>query len=212
MAKRFTRGGRLFLAARCMRYHWLMGNMHEKDLVARPVSARSEDYDQVKALYREAFPAFERTSLLALRLFARKPEIDFLAYYDPSDSERLCGMTYTIQAGGYIYILYLAVCADARGGGLGTRILDSVKKRFPGKHLVLEIEPLDKRAANYEQRVRRLAFYKRNGFALAGYDMFEGTVRYTVLATGDSFDPDGFARAVRKLSHGLYRFRIVPAS
>ncbi|MBQ9068603.1 MAG: GNAT family N-acetyltransferase [Eggerthellaceae bacterium] len=185
---------------------------NEQGLVARPVARGNADYAQIKALYREAFPAFERFSLPALRLFARKREVDFLAYYNPGCGDQLCGMTYTIEAGDYLYILYLAVSVTLRGGGYGTRILDQLKREHPGKHLVLEIEPLDKKAKNYDQRTRRLSFYEHNGFKLAGYDLFEGKVRYTMLATEDKFDPDAFSRAVRKLTHGLYRFKIIPVN
>ncbi|MBQ9022080.1 MAG: GNAT family N-acetyltransferase [Eggerthellaceae bacterium] len=179
----------------------------------RSLTKRDPAYEQVCALYKEAFPFEERFSLLTLRFAARKKEVDFLAYFSvDASAEQLVGMTYTIAAGDYLYILYLAVCKEFRGGGWGTRILDYLKQQFPGKQLVLEIEPLDKAADNYEQRLSRLGFYERNGFSRVGYDFFEGKVRYTVLATGDSFDADAFSRALRKLSHGLYRFKILPAS
>ena len=180
------------------------------ELIARPVAVYGAACKQVKALYREAFPAKERFPVTVLLLGAWKPEIEFTAFYDPARDGRLRGMAYTIEAGSYLYILYLAVVADARGRGYGTRILEFLKQQYPSATFMLEIEPLDKRAANYDQRVARLAFYERNGFARVGYDMVEGTIRYTMLATG-VFDADEFSRAVRKLSHGLYRFKIVPA-
>ncbi len=179
----------------------------------RPVEKGDSAYAQVAALYKDAFPFKERFSLLTLRLVARKKEVDFLAYFDAtSEDEQLIGLSYTIAAGDYLYILYLAVNKELRGGGWGTRILESLKQRFPHKQLVLEIEPLDKSANNYEQRLSRLGFYERNGFKRVGYDFFEGRVRYTVLATGDSFDAHAFSRALRKLFHGLYRFKILPAT
>lgn len=179
----------------------------------RPVLKSDPAYAQVAALYKEAFPFKERFSLLTLRAVARKKAVDFLAYFDASaEGEQLIGLTYTIAAGDYLYILYLAVNKELRGGGWGTRILDYLKHQFPHKQLVLEIEPLDKTAGNYEQRLTRLGFYERNGFKRVGYDFFEGKVRYTVLATGDAFDADAFSRALRKLFGGLYRFKILPAS
>ena len=182
-------------------------------LTVRPVVKSDSSYAQVTALYKEAFPFKERFSLLTLRLVARKKEVDFLAYFDAtSKDDRLVGLSYTIAAGDYLYILYLAVNKELRGGSWGTRILDSLKQQFPHKQLVLEIEPLDKTADNYEQRLARLGFYERNGFKRVGYDFFEGKVRYTVLATGDTFDAKAFSRALRKLFHGLYRFKILPAS
>ena len=182
-----------------------------RPLVARPVRKDDASYPAVRALYREAFPFKERFSLPTLRFAARKKEIDFIAYFEPDDPDELCGISYTIEAGSYLYVLYLAVQSGLRGKGIGSRILQHLRAEHPACELVLEIEPLDKTADNYEQRAARLAFYQRNGFARVGYDMFEGRVRYTMLATGEAFDVDDFSRAVRKLSHGLYRFKIVPA-
>lgn len=180
-------------------------------LQARPVTAADPAYPQVKALYREAFPFKERFSLLALRFATLKPEIEFYAYFDTDKDNRFAGLSYTIEAGEYLYILYLAVPAALRGAGYGTQILECLHEWYPQASQVLEIEPLDPKAENYEQRLARLAFYERNGFHKVGYDMFEGSVQYTMLATKENFNPDDFSHAVRKLSHGLYRFKIVPA-
>ena len=180
-------------------------------LQVRPITAGDPAYAQVKALYHEAFPFKERFSLLTLRLFAHKPEIEFYAYFDPAESDAFCGLSYTIEAGEYLYILYLAVPDELRGKGYGTRILQQLRELYPQASQVLEIEPLDPKASNYDQRMERLRFYERNDFHLVGYDMFEGSVRYSMLATGEHFDVDAFSSAVRKLSHGLYRFKILPA-
>ena len=181
-------------------------------LQARPITAGDPAYPLVKELYHEAFPFKERFSLLALRLGAMKPEMEFLAYFDAERDNAFAGMSYTIEAGEYLYILYLAVPAESRGQGYGTQILDLLHEMYPDHSLVLEIEPLDKKADNYDQRVARLAFYERNGFHLVGYELFDGAVRYSMLATGDDFDVDAFSRSVRQLSHGLWRFKILPAT
>ena len=89
--------------------------------------------------------------------------------------------------------------------------MENLRTLYPNTSQVLEIEPLDPKAENYEQRLARLSFYERNGFHKVGYDMFEGSVQYTMLATKEGFNPNDFSRAVRTLSHGLYRFKIVPA-
>ena len=183
----------------------------ENMLVARPVTRKDDAYPEVRTLYHEAFPAKERFSLPTLLFFSHKSGVDFTAYFDPIDEDQLCGMSYTIEAGGYLYIMYLAVVANARGKGYGTRILDQLKRRYPHKTLVLDIEPLDKKASNYDQRVQRLKFYERNGFSLVGYDMFTGAVRDVVLASEEDFDPKAFSKAVHRLSHGLCRFTILPA-
>jgi ribosomal protein S18 acetylase RimI-like enzyme len=61
-------------------------------------------------------------------------------------------------------VLYLAVDGSLRGKGYGSRVLSQIKAEKPGQRTVLNIEPLDEKAPNAEQRRKRLAFYERNGF------------------------------------------------
>lgn len=177
-------------------------------LQIKPVTVYDKAYPRIRALYREAFPAEERYPLFLLRLGAWKPEIEFSGVYD---GEELCGLVFTIEAEPFLYVMYLAVDACTRGKGYGTRIIQTLREAYPRCQLVLEIEPLDKQASNYDQRVKRLAFYERNGFHRVGYDMFEGSVRYTVLADGE-FRCDDFCKALRKITHGLYNFKVYPTS
>lgn len=188
-----------------------MENSADNGLAFRKITGGSETYAQVCALYQEAFPAEEQLSLSLLRFFALKRGVEFMSYHDSEENGCLCGITYTVELDQSVYLLYLAVCSGARGKGYGTRILSCLKDRFPEKQIVLEIEPLDSAADNFDQRKRRLAFYERNGFSQVGYDLYEGTVRYTMLATGERFEADAFAASLRRATYGLYRFTIRPS-
>ncbi|MCH1626225.1 GNAT family N-acetyltransferase [Ferdinandcohnia quinoae] len=59
----------------------------------------------------------------------------------------------------FIFIDYLFVSKDARGQGLGHKLLEKLKQK--GKAIILEVEPI-----NYEDTdtAKRLKFYKREGF------------------------------------------------
>ncbi|GEO26933.1 putative acetyltransferase YjbC [Alicyclobacillus acidoterrestris] len=59
----------------------------------------------------------------------------------------------------FIFIDYLLVNPKTRGGGIGTRVIDSFKRR--GKTLIAEVEPADKEDRDTEKRIR---FYLKNGF------------------------------------------------
>jgi GNAT superfamily N-acetyltransferase len=68
----------------------------------------------------------------------------------------------------FVFIDYLFVSKDARGQGLGHKLLEKMKQK--GKPIILEVEPV-----NYQDSDsgKRLYFYKREGFEHAnsiGYE------------------------------------------
>jgi GNAT superfamily N-acetyltransferase len=68
----------------------------------------------------------------------------------------------------FIFIDYLFVSKDARGQGLGHKLLEKLKQK--GKPIILEVEPVNYQDSDTEKRLR---FYKRNGFEHAqsiGYE------------------------------------------
>lgn len=171
-------------------------------LVERVATPGSAAYADVEALYEEAFPPEERVDLVLLCAAAEKPTVEFVAYYDEG---AFCGFTYSVDTGECLYLLFLAVAKDARSHGYGSQIIEGLKDRFPGRSIVLEIEPVEEHAANYDQRLRRLAFYKKNGFAPTGFTSYEDDMTYTVLATKIPFDAAAFIEGVARATDGLLR-------
>ena len=167
----------------------------------RSVTPQIGDFARVLALYEEAFPPEERIPIEQLVELSAERGVDFEAYYDEGE---LCGFTYNIVTPDYLYVLFFAVLADKRSGGIGSRILGFLKERFSTRTIVLEIEPLDSTAKNYAQRVKRLAFYERNGFTRTGYDLYEEEMRYTVLSVSGDFDAIEFAAQVESILHGQF--------
>ncbi|MFS1663765.1 GNAT family N-acetyltransferase [Streptococcus sp. zg-JUN1979] len=151
------------------------GDMKTKQV--RLMTASSAD---VKGLYYHSFPKEERLPYVLLTLGAYRHKVDFDAYYD---KDAFCGFSYTYMSQDYVYVLFLAVNDKYQGQGYGTQILESLKAKAGDRALVLTIEPLDESAANYQQRLKRLAFYERNGFKATPYTYHEKKERYTVLST-----------------------------
>lgn len=76
----------------------------------------------------------------------------------------------------FIFMDYLLVSKEARGQGLGGKIMQKMKKK--GKPIILEVEPID---YSDSDTVKRQRFYEREGFKkaeLIGY-------RRRSLATGE---------------------------
>lgn len=59
----------------------------------------------------------------------------------------------------FIFIDYIWITNLSRGRGLGSRILDSLKRK--NKPIILEVDPVDKSVPDTSKRVR---FYEKNGF------------------------------------------------
>ena len=59
----------------------------------------------------------------------------------------------------FIFIDYLLVTIEARGQGLGHKLLDRLKEK--GKPIILEVEPVNYEDSDTE---KRLHFYQREGF------------------------------------------------
>ncbi len=174
-----------------------------REVEVRPFSAI---YPKVIKLYEEAFVPEERIDCGVLDELASEPAVAYTAYFD---ADAFCGFSYSIDTGNYLYLLFLAVCAEDRSRGYGTRILGQIKARFPGRIIVLEIEQIDPAAPNAVQRERRLAFYQRNGFAPAGYDSIEGDMTYTVLKTAGAFDAISCVNETTRALQGLIPFELV---
>ncbi|MCA1031071.1 GNAT family N-acetyltransferase [Bacillus timonensis] len=64
-----------------------------------------------------------------------------------------------VELNDFTFIDYLFVSKDARGQGLGHKLLEKLKAK--GKPIILEVEPVNYEDSDSE---KRLKFYKREGF------------------------------------------------
>lgn len=154
-------------------------------LTVKPLKPSLPEYRQVKALYYRAFPEYEQevwSRLLFKRLFRRA---DFLVFYD---QDQFVGLSYIIHHHGIHYVLYLAVNDRIRSKGYGSQILAQLKQRYTPDTLILDIEQPDPVATNNHQRLRRLRFYRKNGFDLTDRLTRTPAVTYQLLSTRAEID------------------------
>ena len=128
-------------------------------IIERAITKDFPDHKKFKALYRSAFPRAERVPLRFLMDQSNESVLN--ACYD---GETFCGFYSTLTFGDITHILFLAVEDSLRGHGYGSAILQRISQRYPRNRMILDIEAEDPTAPNYEQRVRRKAFYERNGY------------------------------------------------
>ena len=116
-------------------------------------------YENAKKLYNTAFPPAERIPFAILYRKAKGSNVTFFAV---TQGDEFKGLVYTVWFNDIVFIFYLAVSPDARGNGIGSKILSLVKEN----------------AENNDERIKRREFYVKNGFFGAGYNVREYSVIY----------------------------------
>ncbi len=159
---------------------------------------------EIEDLYISAFPKEERAPLKMLYKKAKKSNFEFSAV---TDNGEFIGLTYTAQAEDIVTLMYFAVSDNMRGKGYGGRIIDEILKKHEQKKFFLVIEPVEKSAENYEQRVRRRDFYLSHGLKSMGYRVYEFGVVFEVLGYGLDTTKKNYNRLMRViLGNGFYIF------
>ena len=158
---------------------------------------------QVKRLYLRAFPTEERIPWWLMRLNARRSGIDLMAFLE---GDTFCGFTSSVTVEDLHFLLFFAVDDVLRGKGYGSAILEKICAE--DRNVALNVELLDPAAPNYPERVRRFAFYRKNGFVDTGYHVWEVGGKFRVLATQSQLDVPAYKRIFRKLSLGLWDVKL----
>lgn len=170
-------------------------------LVCKNVQPSLTEYKEIKSLLARAFPKEEQYPLWLLRFWALRSDVDFTAYYD---GKIFCGVSYTVRNAEAVFVLYLAVNDRLRSKGYGGMILNEIKERNPDKTILLNVEPADETAENREQRIRRIAFYRKNGFYETGCRIADKKSEYEILSTSQEFLKESYRDLLRIFSFGLY--------
>lgn len=133
---------------------------------------------KAKALYIASFPKMERFPYWLICTIAYLPGFHFRTWYADG---AFIGLTYTLTRHSMTMIYYLAVEEKERGKGYGAMILKELKTLRPRTALITESD--DIQAPNRTQRLRRIAFYERNGFLQTGWQLADYSGLYDIMAT-----------------------------
>ncbi len=137
--------------------------MHE-NFVLKKVSAQSPLLEKVVKLFQTSFPVTERVTLSPF-YDGRHDGAELYAY---TVAEDVAAFFCTLTGTNFYYLFYIAVDPHYRRQGLGTRILDRVKKTSNGMTIFLDCEAIYPGCKNEETRLKRINFYERNGFRTVG--------------------------------------------
>lgn len=149
----------------------------------------------------EAFPPEEQLPATVQADMCDKGELDLWALCE-GDSYR--GFTSVYKGEKSVYVFFLAVDSSFRAAGCGTRALRLIRDAYPGRQVVLDIEPLDPHAENAAQRSSRKGFYLRNAFRESGWLFKYCGMAFEVLWSGGaSFDKEAYWTLVQNIARSV---------
>lgn len=144
-----------------------------------------------KRLYEEAFPPEERPPYRMLLSFERAK------FYEIYDGNLFVGLADIVEKEDDTYLFFLAVEERLQNKGYGSKILQALQKRY--RNIYLLAEELDRSYANYEERLRRFAFYERNGFQSKHERVKDYGVWYEILYQEKEINASDFFETMRYL-------------
>ena len=132
-------------------------------------------------LYRKSFPRSERKPFAMICKKHREGKTDIGRF---TRDGKFAGLIITINGDHHILIDYLAVAEDQRGTGIGTGILQLMRKHYEGKSVFLEIESVYEECENKEERLRRKHFYEKCGLESIGVFVWLFGVKMELMSFG----------------------------
>lgn len=129
-------------------------------------STNDKYFEPLIKLYEEAFPPNERREVDKIKdLIFSSNELSVNAIID---DELLCGFMIYWKFNDFYYLEHFAIFPEMRNRKIGERTLNLIKEIARGETIILEAEPSDNELA-----MRRIEFYKRNGFSILKKDYFQ---------------------------------------
>lgn len=136
----------------------------------------------IKNLYLRAFPPAERKPFYIIRKKQSEGSMEILSI--ESDAGDFLGLAITILYKDIVLLDYFAVDDSQRNNGTGSSALRLLFERYSGKRFLLEIEAPDIPSENTPERIRRKAFYLRNGMTVMPFRVNLFGIEMEILTNG----------------------------
>lgn len=153
-------------------------------------------WDRVNALAKESFPPEEYLAPSELVKMVRSDSFDFLVLLD---GEAFVGFMVVQTYADMAYLFFLAIDANSRSKGYGSRAIETLTAEYPDRTHVVDFEMPDDAAPNREQREKRRSFYLRNGYRETGLFLSYLGVDYEVFCMGDHINIDTFKAMMKTI-------------
>lgn len=115
---------------------------------------------KIQRLYKKAFPREERKPLSIIKSMQKSQKSD--VWFFEKDG-KFVGFAATINSDKLILLDYLAVKSECRHMGIGSEILKTLRQKYTGKGVFLEIERVKEELEPSDNRRKRKQFYITNG-------------------------------------------------
>ena len=145
----------------------------------------TERIEAIRSLYESAFPPDERMPFERV-LQKRDAGVMHLLSVESDDGE-LLGFVNITTCLDVLALNYFAILPGKRGRGYGTEVIGALKKRYPDRSIVIDIEDDEVECDNLEQRRRRRSFYERLGFSSMPYHLKIFGVPSIIMSSGREY-------------------------
>ncbi len=176
------------------------------NIIEKDISENLEQHNDIISLMNEAFPNSELLPISYIEFMIQNGDANFIAFYDESV---FVGLAFVVTTNKIAFLFYLAVNNKIRSKGYGSNILISIKNRYSDKIVVLDVECLNENAKNIEQRIKRVEFYKRNGFNKTDICLEWRDECFDILATSKDFLQSDFTQLLNVFTGDFYIPKII---
>ena len=149
-----------------------------------------ERIEAIHLLYESAFPPDERMPFE--RVLQKQDAGTMRLLSVESENGEFLGFANITLCLDVLALNYFAILPDRRGKGYGTDVIEVLKKRYPDRSIVIDIEDDGVECDNVEQRKRRRAFYERLGFRVMPYRLSIFGVPSLIMSSGREYTFDEY--------------------
>lgn len=156
------------------------------------ISSTFKDMALLEELFQDAFPEDQLSDLQGTIQLSQEGICDFFLFYQ---EQTFLGFANLYHYEDYSIIDYFALVKKQRNQGWGSRALAMLRQEFSGQNLLVEIEHPDPKRSNFTECMRRVDFYKRNGYRYLDYCLdFSQKIDkiYDIYGTGSDLDPQKY--------------------